>query len=292
MKHYYAKVLWFGEYAVIKGAPALAAPLPDYYGTWQLGGDTEQQRDLPAFAKFLREQTNLAISYDRLHADLQRGLFFQSNIPVGYGLGSSGALCAGLYHQYGLDHFTDEPRLSAQAVRLREVFSRMEGFFHGSSSGTDPLISFLDQPVVIHGEGRIESVASQFPPTFGPLHFFLVDTATPRQTGPLVQHFLERCADAAFAKKLEQELVPSTEQAIQAFLEQDWEACFTAFGQISAFQLDNLPRLIPQRWQELWRAALRSDHLRLKLCGAGGGGFLLGVTREVETARKLGRVLL
>ena len=32
--------------------------------------------------------------------DIKRGLFFKSSIPIGYGLGSSGALVSAVYNQY------------------------------------------------------------------------------------------------------------------------------------------------------------------------------------------------
>ena len=38
--------------------------------------------------------------------------------------------------------------------------------------------------------------------------------------------------------------------------------------------------MIPPLFKELWERGLDSDDFYLKLCGAGGGGFLLGVTDD------------
>jgi mevalonate kinase len=35
--------------------------------------------------------------------------------------------------------------------------------------------------------------------------------------------------------------------------------------------------MIPQSFQDLWQQGLDEGHFALKLCGAGGGGFLLGM---------------
>jgi mevalonate kinase len=34
---------------------------------------------------------------------------------------------------------------------------------------------------------------------------------------------------------------------------------------------------VPEKWHALWQQGLDSKQFYLKLCGAGGGGFLLGI---------------
>ncbi|MBV5324262.1 MAG: hypothetical protein J0626_02775, partial [Rhodospirillaceae bacterium] len=41
-----------------------------------------------------------AFNLKQLNNDCNDGIFFQSNIPIGYGIGSSGALTAAVFHRY------------------------------------------------------------------------------------------------------------------------------------------------------------------------------------------------
>ena len=45
----------------------------------------------------------LRLDWEALKADLDRKLYFDSNIPQGYGVGSSGALVAAFYDRYALE---------------------------------------------------------------------------------------------------------------------------------------------------------------------------------------------
>jgi mevalonate kinase len=38
-------------------------------------------------------------------------------------------------------------------------------------------------------------------------------------------------------------------------------------------------------FKQIWLAGLSSDVYKLKLCGAGGGGFILGFAQNIEAAK-------
>ncbi|MEJ2095430.1 MAG: mevalonate kinase, partial [Gammaproteobacteria bacterium] len=84
------KLLLFGEYTLLAGSRALAMPLRRWQGKLSLGsGNTP----LAGFGKFCLDQTFFNdASGRRLRSDLEQGLTFVSDIPQGYGVGSSGAL--------------------------------------------------------------------------------------------------------------------------------------------------------------------------------------------------------
>jgi mevalonate kinase len=44
--------------------------------------------------------------------------------------------------------------------------------------------------------------------------------------------------------------------------------------------------MIPTLYQEMWDQGLKSKQCFLKLCGAGGGGFLLGYSPDFELYKK------
>ena len=44
--------------------------------------------------------------------------------------------------------------------------------------------------------------------------------------------------------------------------------------------------MIPISFRELWEKGISSSIYTLKLCGSGGGGFLLGFTKDFEATKK------
>ncbi len=52
MKHYTSKILLFGEHIIIKGAKALAMPLPNFSGNWKYASENDNiSRDRKALMK-------------------------------------------------------------------------------------------------------------------------------------------------------------------------------------------------------------------------------------------------
>jgi mevalonate kinase len=270
MHKYPAKVLLFGEHTILRGSRALAVPYPALGGDWAWGESTQQQR-LPDFANYLAGQVAESIDVGQFTADLSAGLYFASDIPTGYGLGSSGALCAGIFDRYATEAAREAPLAARKAL-----LAQMESFFHGASSGIDPLLSSLNNPLCLHSDGQAEIVQL---PAIENLEFFLLDTGQARTTGSLVQHFLQRYdEDAVFRRDAEERWIGGTERAIDAMLAGDAAAVWEAFTTISTFQYNQLPRMTGEQLRPLWETGLASDHFRLKICGAGGGGFALGIS--------------
>ena len=44
--------------------------------------------------------------------------------------------------------------------------------------------------------------------------------------------------------------------------------------------------MIPKLYREIWKKGLEDKTYFLKLCGAGGGGFLMGITPSLLNAAK------
>lgn len=264
---YPAKLLLFGEYTVLKGSRALSLPLPDFSGRWaprtaDTPSDPPVLKDWPDYlrreAPFLDTEALLEFLQDH---------FFQTNIPIGYGLGSSGALCAAVYDRFAREKSTALPQLQAE-------LGGMEGFFHGSSSGLDPLTAYLDHPVLVTPEGCRRTDYDREKPLHG--RIFLFDTGRSRQTAPLVAYFLERCAEPAFEQVCREELAEAANRGIDAFLQRDSQALYAAWRQISSLQRLHFHRMIPEELRKIWQQGIAEQQFFLKLCGAGGGGFLLG----------------
>lgn len=279
--HFPAKLLLLGEHTVLKGSQALAVPFPVFKGYWAFCEDkdrqTEKQRELPQLLSYLQnlqgeKQLLAGLQLDPFKQDLDQGLYFESDIPSGYGLGSSGALCAAIYQRYTSAQTQDLSLLKKQLAQI-------ESFFHGSSSGIDPLIISLNQPVLINRDKSIQTATfrnktNSEKPAFS---FFLLDTGISRQTAPFVNLFLKKCEKTAYLNAINQKLAVYTDLAIQHLLDNDLGRLFEDFLQISAFQRGHFEEMIPSSFYDVWEGGLESRDYALKLCGAGGGGFLLGM---------------
>ena len=281
-----AKVLLFGEYAIIRGASALAVPFHDFGGRWAFSeneGESQELSGLAAYLEGLRGSGELLTSMHigRFRDDIRKGLYFNSTIPVGYGLGSSGALVAAVYDSYGPNR-----KRESRPEKLKPVLAQIESFFHGSSSGIDPLVCLLDRPLLLKDSRHTELVELPKGIASGRGGIFLLDTGISRETGPLVRIFLSKCEDLAFDELVEDKLGGMGNAAIRAFLSDNWNGLQFLFAEISRFQWDHFQEMIPVAFRAIWSKGLNSPHFRLKLCGAGGGGFLLGMAPDLETAKK------
>ena len=280
MRNYPAKLLLFGEHVLLLGASALAVPVPAFSGKWVLDKHFPAH---PAHREIIlqliesEELRNIpALDIERLKRDFAAGMVFHSNIPIGYGLGSSGALCAGIYDRYVSEKTTN-------TAALKSIFGQMESFFHGASSGIDPLTSYLEAPLLIRQKTEV-SKAQMKPWQETPL-VFLIDTKTPRQTGPLVQWFLEQNKENIFASKLAEELLPAHETMLSAWLAADAERFWIHLRYVSQFQFEHFHPMIPNNLRSVWEQSFDRQDFSLKICGAGGGGFMLGFAQNREAMK-------
>jgi mevalonate kinase len=282
-KKYAAKILLFGEQIVLKGSDALAIPFPKFGGKWVYTRYPEsakiQQMELPQFLQYLKEKSGSLDFFDidtkAFARELMEGMYFQSNIPLGYGAGSSGSLCAAIYHDFAKEK-TNDPK------QLKKIFSLMESFFHGSSSGFDPLVSYLEQAVKI-SEGKTILLGR----TEGIKGLFLVDTGIKRSASEFISIFLNKCKDAEYENRIKEEIIPLTSKAIASYLKSDATSLFHQMHDISRFQYFHFKELIPKNMIPFWEKGLGSNLFKMKICGAGGGGFMLGITKDFEKTKAI-----
>lgn len=275
-ENFYSKILLFGEYLIVKGARGLAIPFNKFHGHLYFGESEGigENLSLNEFAEYLSNSTILkdAIDMDRLIEDVENGIHFANTIPSGYGVGSSGALCAAIYHRYGRSSITE-----MEPSHLRDILALMEGFYHGISSGIDPLISSIRRPVLIAKRNHFQILESEEFPLLK--NIYLLDTGIARKTAPLVHSFLKLTQDENFSEPLKQ-MLTLNDELINAFLNGDEEMFLNALGQLSYLQYLWLDKMIPKNFKKLWLDALESKKFYIKLCGAGGGGFLLAYSPE------------
>ena len=244
--------------------------------------------------KFLNYLKNNARQFDNLldlsafEKDIRNGLYFESSIPESYGLGSSGALCASVYKKYGINPIGNSKKLkNGEIIQLKNILAQLESGFHGKSSGLDPLNSYLKVPLLIYNQNEIEQVSLPGKKFGEDSAIFLINSQKSGNTEPLVRSFLKNCENKEFLSLMEQQLIPMNNQCIQELVNGNADSFFAELSQLSKFQLSEFKSMIPENFLDLWTEGLSSQQFWLKLCGSGGGGYLLGFTRNYSTTKGL-----
>lgn len=291
-KKFYSKIILFGEYSVIQNSMALLIPYSLFEGklTFRRDNTATIDPELKAFSLYLKQlidtnQLNFQFDLTSFEFDISQGLFFDSTIPQGYGVGSSGALVAAIFDRYEQES-NEKADIKNDVTRLKNIFAQMESHFHGASSGVDPLISYLNSPILIKGKNDLGPVSI---PKFskGKGGIFLLNTKRSRKTEPLVNLFLEKSRNESFYNLCEDVLKPITNHCIDNFLSVNIDLLLKNFKLLSAFQHEHFSPMIPKLYRDLWGEGLSSDDYSLKLCGAGGGGFLMGITDDFQKVKRV-----
>ncbi|NVK53483.1 MAG: mevalonate kinase [Flavobacteriaceae bacterium] len=289
---FYAKILLFGEYGIIKDSKGLAIPFNAYRGALKsannlTGAAKKSNENLHQFYQYLLQLNHKKLSFrlDDFKTDLDNGMYFDSSIPQGYGVGSSGALVASIYDKYANNKITVLENLTRDKLLiLKEVFSIMESFFHGKSSGLDPLNSYLSLPILISSKTHIEpaGIPSQ---KEGKGAVFLLDSEIIGETEPMVNIFMNKMKNEGFRKMLNEEFVTYTDACIDDFLHGNVKSLFGNVKKLSKVVLSNFKPMIPNAFHKVWEHGIKTNDYYLKLCGSGGGGYILGFTEDYEKAK-------
>ena len=290
---FFAKILLFGEYGIIKDSKGLSIPYNFYRGALKWADqETEatlsSHQNLRDYIDYLKTLPTdlIALDWERLSADMDQKLYFDSSIPQGYGVGSSGALVAAVYDRYAVDKIDASDALTPEKLsRLKTIFAAMESYFHGQSSGLDPLNSYLSLPLLIHSKDKIETTGLPGQNPQGRGAVFLLDSGSSGATGPMVSLFMENMKEEGFRKMMRDEFAQMTDRCVENFLKGNIKSLFGNVKSLSALVLKYFKPMIPEEFHELWKKGLETNAYYLKLCGSGGGGYMLGFTQDLETAR-------
>lgn len=294
---FYSKILLFGEYGIIKDSKGLSIPYNFYNGALKVDENPSDEAvksnaSLKRFVDYLeqlqKDQPELVtFNLELLKADVNRGMYFDSSIPQGYGVGSSGALVAAIYDKYANDKITVLENLTREKLlQLKGIFSQMESFFHGKSSGLDPLNSYLSIPILINSKDNIEATGIPSQSAIGKGAVFLLDSGIVGETAPMVNIFMENLKEEGFRNMLKNQFVKYTDACVENFLGGDIKSLFKNTKQLSKVVLNHFKPMIPERFHGVWQQGIDTNDYYLKLCGSGGGGYILGFTEDLEKAKK------
>ena len=285
MKRYNGKLILFGEYSMIFGSEALLTPYYSAFGEWSSvinrpsARGFESNASIRKFYDYLCNNDGFRIlDLRRFGMELDAGLFFDSNIPLGYGVGSSGSLVAAIYDRYKLIEINDIPK-------LKDFLAKMESFFHGSSSGMDPLQCYLGKPFILrqrttdNGQ-QLTILEDNF--MSEDIQIFLIDTKIKSPTAPLVTRFKELREDKAYLNKFDNEYTPTVSNCIKSLIEKKDNEFYNYLSQLSKLQIELLSHTIPEETKKYFLTDINKEGFQVKLCGAGGGGFLLGFSNDIQ----------
>ena len=172
-KTFPSKILLFGEHIINKGANGLATPFYSYFSVLSFENTEHSLKESKLVLDLIFNQMkntaslNTLFDLDAYAKDIENGMLINMNIPIGYGLGSSGAICAGVFDAYAKDK-------NKNPQELKTILGEMEGAFHGKSSGLDPLVSYLEKSVLVTKDNsEIKDFNLKNVTEF---HTFLIDT--------------------------------------------------------------------------------------------------------------------
>lgn len=259
-----SKILLLGEYTVIKGGQALGIPNQQHTMHWAIDPEKKYLLSFTELIEWIESKNDEWLTYD-CHWDFERMKTeilseywsLSSTIPEGYGLGSSGAIIVALIKRYA-----SLPILPL--TYLKRLLASLECFFHGKSSGIDPLIIFLNTPVRLIDDNTIEPIQA----LDAIFKYQLIDSNLSRVGKTQIEWFTKEMNHASFQVGVEKLALIST-QAIQELIDEDHHF-FESLAIISEIQYQYFKPLIPEHIYKTW-----NSNGIMKLCGAGGGGMFL-----------------
>ena len=284
----------FGEYGIIKNSKGLSIPYNFYKGglkTGDLSNKTvfKSNEILSQFREYLKKIDPKIVSFNfsSMDDDLSNGMYFDSTIPQGYGVGSSGALVAAFYDRYGKNKITVLENLTKDKIlTLKDVFSKMESYFHGKSSGLDPLNSYLSLPILIRSKTSIETTGIPTQSQNGKGAVFLLDSGESSKTAPMVDIFLKSMKNKDYSKFFREEFIKITDSCVDNFVEGNFKSLILDIKKLSQIVLKNFKPMIPENFHKIWKKGIDTNDYFLKLCGSGGGGYILGFTKDIKKAEQ------
>lgn len=295
MEQINSKILLFGEYAILHQGMALVMPCEKYSGHFEFYTDKDDKKYalqsneyLRKFREFVCAHSNekFIIEVKQFEKELEQGLFFKSNIPQGYGLGSSGAVVAAIVLRYLKKAKNVKDDIKYKLHELKGNLGQLESHFHGVSSGLDPLSIILNEPVLYKTPEEIITAELPKKSSDGKNVVFLLDTKIPREASNLIGRFNELYTTEKFKTKFDNYVSGTSNKAIEYFLANNTNAFYHSLADLSSFQLNEMKDFFPESVHAALAKGLDNGDYFLKLCGAGGGGFMLGFTKNWEKTQE------
>ena len=267
-----SKILLFGEYGIMHNSDALSIPYKKFNGFLSISDAlTKDQKISNRNIKYLYDYiiqdkylSNI-INSNNLKEEINSGLYFDSNIPIGSGLGSSGALVSSIISRYSkvdLKSFSNS--------EIKKIMSLVESKFHGNSSGFDPAVSYFNKPMLYSNQKikLIERIA------FKDFKVYIIDSQIDSSTKKMIKVFEDKISNSEFRLFFNSKFINNTNQCIDHLINTS-KLFRDSVKELSNDTLHNFQEMIPEKLKNKWKEGIKNDSYYMKLCGSGGGGFFL-----------------
>ena len=267
-----SKILLFGEYGIMHNSDALSIPYKKFNGFLSISNAlTEDQkisnRNIEYLYHYIIQDKYLSsiINSNNLKEEINLGLYFDSNIPIGSGLGSSGALVSSIISRYSkvdLKSFSNS--------EIKKIMSLVESKFHGNSSGFDPAVSYFNKPMLYSNQKikLIERIA------FKDFKVYIIDSQIDSSTKKMIKVFEDKISNSEFRLFFNSKFINNTNQCIDHLINTS-KLFRDSVKELSNDTLHNFQEMIPEKLKNKWKEGIKNDSYYMKLCGSGGGGFFL-----------------
>lgn len=274
------------------GSMALSIPYGKFTGQFLIDKENNckdlhiSQKYIIDYLDFLENcSLSALINTEQIKKDIKNGLFFRCNIPISYGLGSSGAVVASFYDAYAI-------KKTSNFEELKNIFSKMESYYHGNSSGLDPLVSYLNKPVLVNENGNLSTIES-IQHSHNNSGLFLIDTHITGETQPLVRIFISKYQESGYKNVIQSKIIPVNRKCIESYISDNQSSLSTNFALLSQLTYEYFQPMIPSSVKEKWENGLNTGLYSLKLCGSGGGGMMLGFSNDLKRTKEiLGEIVI
>ena len=267
-----SKILLFGEYGIMHDSNALSIPYKKFNGSLSKSDHLSEDqkisnRNIESLYKYIIQEDYLndIINSDNLKEEIDSGLYFDSNIPIGSGLGSSGALVSSIltrYSKVNLKSFSNS--------EIKKIMSLVESKFHGNSSGFDPAVSYFNKPMLYSNQKikLIERIA------FKDFKVYIIDSQIDSSTKKMIKVFEDKISKSEFRLFFNSKFINNTNQCINHLINTS-KLFRDSVKELSNDTLHNFQEMIPEKLKNKWKEGIKNDSYYMKLCGSGGGGFFL-----------------
>ena len=270
-KRFFSKILLFGEYGIMSNSDAISLPFKEFYGYLNNSESIDYKTQvsnsklIELYQFILNSDAKDLISIKDFKNDLDTGLHFVSNIPISSGLGSSGALVASIFHKYRKKNSID-----FQIEEIKNLLSIIESKFHGKSSGLDPLVSFLNKPL-LYSNQKIKLLDQII---YNDFKVFIIDSQIDSSTKKMIKIFQNKMNNLEFKNFFTNQFIKNNNDCINN-LRVNSSLFKGSIKQLSEITFDNFQEMIPDNIKSIWEKGLKNNSYYMKLCGSGGGGFFL-----------------
>ena len=284
-----AKLILFGEHAVVYGQPAIAIPLPNVRASAVVSIDISatspviEAKDLNITTSLNKKDKHTSTLHIFKAIDLFEKkiktlpssgwcLTVWSKIPFSRGLGSSAAISIAI-----LRALAASQKIQFSANELIDLSYELEKFHHRTPSGIDNTVVALESPIIFQKDQNPENI---IPKKF----FFIVgDTGIGKKTSDVVNfvasNYKKRSSqyDGIFQEiglistKGKGILVNGSAKKLGELMNEN-QLLLNKLG-VSSAELDNLIK-----------TAKNAGALGAKLCGAGKGGCMVALAKNADSA--------